>query len=399
MLALKELVDHRNEWQRFKTPIFISFGLCLAICALGIAAPSVFGSYLSAQEHEAYVVGGIAQQYPQLFSAIQSVRMSMVSDDALRSFLIVAAGACCIFLFFTKKIDLKVMFVLITVIILGDLYSVNKRYLDTDSFVAQRLTHDEPFPLTAADRQILADTAMNYRVMDIPRFAEAAPSYRHKAIGGYHAAKLTRYQDMIDRHLGNFQSGNVSQADMNVLNMLNAKYIVTGDDKAFVNPDALGNAWLVDRIIYVDGADDELGALDSINPATTAVSDNKFKDMLGTSVAPKEPGDTIYETTYAPNRLTYSVNTARGGVAVFSEVYFPWGWKASVDGKEVPVARVDYLLRAIKVPAGKHVVDMRFEPGSISSTTTIAYIAIILIYLSVLGAMALYFFPMKRSRK
>lgn len=309
------------------------------------------------------------------------------------------AGACCIFLFFTKKIDLKVMFVLLTVIILGDLYAVNKRYLNTDSFVAQRLTQDEPFPLTAADRQILADTAMNYRVMDIPRFSEAAPSYRHKAIGGYHAAKLTRYQDMIDRHLGNFQSGNVSQADMNVLNMLNAKYIVTGDDKAFVNPDALGNAWLVDRIMYVDGADAEMGALDSINPATTAVSDNKFKDMLGTSVAPKEPGDTIYETSYAPDRLTYSVNSARGGVAVFSEVYFPWGWKASVDGNEVPVARVDYLLRAIKVPAGKHVIDMQFEPRTISTTTTIAYIAIILIYLSVLGAMALYFFPMKHSRQ
>ena len=400
ILALKELFDNRDKWQQYRTPIAVSFGICLLFCLLGIAAPSVFGSYLSNQEHDAYVASGMAQQVPQLFAAIESVRMSMVSADALRSFMIVGLGGIFLCLFMTRKIDKKTFCALLTLIVIGDLYTVNKRYLDTESFVPHQIAAGEPFPITKADRQILADTAMNYRVMNIPQFSEAAPSYRHKTIGGYHAAKLTRYQDMIDRHLGNFATGNISEADMNVINMLNAKYIVMSDDEAYTNPDALGNAWLVDRIMYVNGADAEMGALDSINPAVTAVSDMQFKPVLGTTVPQKMPGDTIYETSYAPNELHYAVKSAKGGVAVFSEVYFPWGWKAWIDGAETEIARVDYLLRALKIPAGSHAVKMRFDPQSLHTTVTVATIAIIIIYLAVIAAVILYTLklPAKRSK-
>ncbi len=218
-------------------------------------------------------------------------------------------------------------------------------------------------------------------------------------IGGYHAAKLTRYQDMIDRHLIKFQGGDVSEADMNVLNMLNARYLVMSDDEVYVNPDALGNAWFVDKVMYVDGADAEMAALDTINPAVTAVSDAKFRDILGANVPVKQPGDTIFETTYAPNRLTYHAQSGKGGVAVFSEVYFPWGWKAWIDGEPADIARVDYLLRAMRIPAGTHEIKMEFDPESLHVTSSLAYVSIIIIYIAVVAAALLGIIGLSRRKE
>ena len=216
-----------------------------------------------------------------------------------------------------------------------------------DSFVAKRLALAPQFPLSDADRAILADTSMNYRVMDMQRFWQADPSYHHKSIGGYHAAKLTRYQDLIDRHLQPLLSGNPSEADFRVLDMLNARYVITGQGEAVLNDRALGNAWIADSLIYVDGADAEMAALSEIDPAQTAVADRRFTATLGESTMAKTPGDTIFETTYAPNRLTYKARTAEGAIAVFSEIYFPWGWTATIDGEETSIARVDYLLLSL----------------------------------------------------
>lgn len=387
VLAVKQLIDHPEKCDEYRRPFFVSFGICILICLAGILTPSIFGSYLSEQERQAYLASGMAQQVPQLFAAIESIRMSMVKADALRSLMIIAIGGILIYLFFSKKFNAKVLCATLTVLVLGDLYIVNKRYLDTDSFVSKTIAEGEPFTLTAADRQILADTAMNYRVMNIPHFSEADPSYWHKTIGGYHAAKLTRYQDMIDRHLSNFLSGQPSEADMNVLNMLNAKYIVMSDDQAFVNPDALGNAWFIDSIGYVNNADEEMAALQNLQPARQAVSDIKFKEILGSDIPVKAQGDTIYETAYAPNELTYASRSANGGVAVFSEVYFPWGWKAWVDNEEVPIGRVNYILRAIRVPAGDHTIKMRYEPQSLAATSTIGIISILVIFLSLVCAL------------
>ncbi|MDE6225414.1 MAG: YfhO family protein, partial [Muribaculaceae bacterium] len=238
----------------------------------------------------------------------------------------------------------------------------------------------EPFPMTPADQQILADTTTSYRVMDIQRFWQPGPSYRHKAIGGYHAAKLTRYQDLIDCHLGNITTGRPSEADMNVLNMLNAKYIVTSPQQAMINPDALGNAWFVDELEFVKGADAEMDALDTIDPASEAVADEKFKDVIK-GASPKEEGDTIFLTKYAPNRLTYHSESNGDRLAVFSEVYFPYGWHATIDGKSVNIGRVNYLLRAMNIPAGKHTVEMWFDPTSIHTTVSIATCSVIIIYL------------------
>lgn len=389
ILAIKELIVRRDEWKsQLSKPFYISFGLCAAICLLGVMSPSVFGSFLSQQEAQAY--GSILTQepYATLFAAAEKVRMSMISADALRSLLFIVAGAAIIWAYATKRVNVKVLAILLTLLVTVDMFSVNKRYLDSASFVPARLAQGEPFPLTATDRKILADTAMNYRVMDLPRFNDASPSYHHKAIGGYHAAKLTRYQDLIDRHLSHFLGGQPTEADMNVLNMLNAKYIVVSPEEVVTNPAALGNAWLVHKLDYVDGADAEMAALDAINPALEAVADSKFRDTLGNIAGQAAPGDTIYETTYAPDRLTYRVNTSQPALAVFSEVYFPWGWTATIDGKEVELGRVNYLLRALPIPAGNHEVVMTYRPRSVEVTGIISLCSSLLIYLAALAALA-----------
>lgn len=400
ILALKEVAANRDEWKaRYQKPFFITFGICAVLCLAGMFAPELYGSFLSEQEAAAY--GGYLMEapYAQLFAAVQKIRMSMISADSFRSLAFIVAGAVALWLYGNRKINVKVLAALLVVIVTVDLFSVNKRYLDSASFVPRQLAQGTPFPLTGADRKILADTAMNYRVMDIPRFNEAGPSYHHKTIGGYHAAKLTRYQDMIERHLGKFLSGQPSEADMNVLNMLNAKYVVMGENEVVENPGALGNAWLVDRVMYVDGADAEMAAIDNIDPAVTAVSDSRFRDVLGTSVPAKVVGDTIYETSYAPDRLTYRVKSANGGVAVFSEVYFPWGWEVTVDGTSVPLGRVDYLLRAVRVPAGAHDIVMTYRPESVRVTGIVSMASVIVIYLSVLAAILFAIFTLPARGK
>ncbi|WP_290378607.1 YfhO family protein [Paramuribaculum intestinale] len=403
IMALQKLLTTPDAWQRFRRPMTWSFGMVLALCLAGILIPGIYGSPIGGSDRQidamisqSLSAGGADQatlQYfslenPRIYAAVETIRTSMVSGDALRSFMIVAAGAIVLAVCMRGRLKAGVAIGAIGAIVLLDLFTVDKRYVDSESFVAKRLALAPQFPLSDADRAILADTSMNYRVMDMQRFWQADPSYHHKSIGGYHAAKLTRYQDLIDRHLQPLLSGNPSEADFRVLDMLNARYVITGQGEAVLNDRALGNAWIADSLIYVDGADAEMAALSEIDPAQTAVADRRFTAALGESTVAKTPGDTIFETTYAPNRLTYHARSAKGGVAVFSEVYFPWGWKATIDGKEAEIGRVNYLLRAMRIPAGSHTIEMRFDPDSLKTTTATAYASIILVYLALAAAIA-----------
>lgn len=408
MMALRQFLRSSDPWGEYRRQLLISFGVCLGVCLVGIVAPGAFGHYLSEPEYE-YVKNGAVRQMPLLFGAVEKLRHGMVSADALRSFLIIGIGFSALALYARRKIGVSVAVAVTGVLILFDMFSVDKRYLSHESFCTPALAVADPFEPTAADKVILADTSMNYRVMDIPRFMMPDPSYHHKAIGGYHAAKLTRYQDLIDRHLGHFlqvgynpelrddstamavtggDAGMAAmlQADLRVLDMLNARYVVNRDGSVVVNPYALGNAWFVGNVEYVKSADDEMDALSVIDPAVTAVADEKFRSVLGDSHAAVEPGDTIYETSYAPGRLTYRTESRNGGVAVFSEVYFPWGWNVTVDGEKADLARVDYLLRALRVPAGSHEIVMEFDPESLHVTDTVATVAVAVIYLALLAA-------------
>jgi hypothetical protein len=398
ILALQKLFTTPNAFSRYQKAIYASFGIVAVICLAAYLAPSIFGSAIT--DNDQYISNMIAAQLqnegypreavamysinnPSIAQAVTDLRYSMASADAMRSLMLVLATFCLIIICLKyKKMKPAYAVVIIGLLIVADLYSVDKRYLNHDSFCTPDLSHSDPFPLNDNDRRILADTAMNYRVMDVARFGSAEPSFHHKMIGGYHAAKLTRYQDLIDRHLSHFTSGaEVTQADFNVLNMLNAKYFIAQDNSLMINANALGNAWFVNEVKYADNANEEMAMLSVIEPDSVAVADKKFANILGKKATPKAVGDTIFETSYTPSSLTYSATSKNGGVAVFSEIYFPWGWEATIDGKPVDIARVNYVLRAITVPAGHHKIEMRFNPTSVSTTVSVARTAVILIYL------------------
>lgn len=403
IMGLNTVVRNADTaWATYKKSLLWSFGIAGALCLLAIVAPGIYGSTISendrmidqmigeqlaAQGYDSQTAAQFSLQSPAIYNAVTSLREGMIRGDATRSLLIVALGFGVMLLYMRRKIGSTLALAGIGVIVAGDLLSVNKRYLDHESFVSRQLIVGAPIEMFPADRMILQDTAMNYRVMDLARFNSADPSYYHKMIGGYHAAKLTRYQDLIDAHLSHFQTGQTTDADINVLNMLNARYVVTDPNaEPLLNEEAFGNAWLVDKVKYVTDADNEMAALSHLDLTKEAVADARFHTILGES-RPKSPGDTIFETTYAPNRLTYHVDSKHGGVAVFSEVYFPWGWHATIDGKPATLGRVNYTLRALDIPAGSHTVEMSFNPESIRVTETVATVSVILIYLLAAGAL------------
>ena len=389
VLGLRELFKEPDGWRKHKVALLASFGLCAVICLLTAIFPGMFGHF-SAMEHEQLVASGQIQQYPSVDAAIAAVRGALVSGDAWRSLLIIVIGFGVIMVYLKGKINEMVATLIIAGVVLVDMYAVNKRYIDSDSFTSRYDLPEQSFTPRPVDTQILQDKDMNYRVMDLQHFGDAMPSYFHKTVGGYHAAKLSRYNDLINNQ--------IAKNNIQVLNMLNARYIIMDDNTAQRNPEALGNAWFVDSLTYVNNADEEMAFLDNFNAATSAVADAKFREQLGQAQA-VQPGDTIYETSYAPNHLTYKSHSAGGGLAVFSEVYFPWGWKVSVDGKPVEMGRVNYVLRAVQLPAGDHEIDFSFKPDEVSKTQSWATIAVIAIYLLLLLALNYALFGDKLKRK
>ncbi len=379
MLALNRLLTEPEVLRRNMKLIFTVLGAGAAVCLAIALYPGMFRTF-SDQEMQQYINSGVAQQVPSLFAAVDEVRQSLISADAWRSLLVIAAGTVVIFLYAAEKIKTAATATMMVVITLFDLYTVNKRYLSSDSFMTDMTIDDPTFTARPVDNDIMRDTTMNYRVLDQQHFMEAMPSYFHKAVGGYHAAKLTRYQDLIDHQ--------IARGNMEVLNMLNTRYIIVNDTEAHLNPGALGNAWFIDGLSYVDSPKEEMAFLSDFDAAREAVADSRFQTILGTAT-PKAEGDTIFETTYSPKALTYHAESQRGGIAVFSEVYFPWGWKATIDGKEAEIGRVNYVLRAMRIPAGSHTISMTFDPDSVTTTETMAYAAISIIYLALIAAIAL----------
>ena len=379
MLALNRLLTEPEVLRRHAKLIFITLGAGAAVCLVIALFPGIFRTF-SEQEMQQYINSGVAQQVPSLFAAVTEVRQSLISADAWRSLLVIAAGTVVLFLYAANKIKTAATATMLVVITLFDLYTVNKRYLSSDSFMTDMTIDDPTFTARPVDNEIMQDTTMNYRVFDQQHFMEAMPSYFHKAVGGYHAAKLTRYQDLIDHQ--------IARGNMEVLNMLNTRYIIVNDTEAHLNPGALGNAWFVDDLSYVGTPKEEMDFLTDFDAASEAVADVRFQSILGTAT-PKAEGDTIFETTYSPKTLTYHAESRAGGIAVFSEVYFPWGWKASIDGKEAEIGRVNYVLRAMRIPAGSHTITMTFDPDSVNVTETLAYAAISIIYIALIAALAL----------
>ena len=401
MLALKRLVDEPDLMGKQMRWVYVSFGLTGGIALLFALMPTVFFSdFISAAELEA--LKGIPADYlAPLESNLRSIREGIFVADCWRSFWIIAIGMALLLLYRYRKLKAEYMVGAMVLLCLIDMWQVNKRYLNDGMFV-EKSVREQAQPMTETDRLILRDKDLDYRVLNLASntFNENETSYYHKSIGGYHAAKLRRYQDLIDNYIAPEMQQLMSAlakagGDMTkvkgdsifpVLNMLNAKYFIVPlqDNKTvpIQNPYVLGNAWFVDKLNYVNNANQELEALGKLNLRHEAVADVRFKAVLG-EATPQDSTSVVKLTAYAPNQLTYEVKSATGGVMVFSEIYYP-EWTATVDGKPVEIGRADYVLRALKVDKGQHQVVLTFDPKSVKQTETVAYAAYVVLLLVVL---------------
>ena len=411
MLALKEVVSSPNLLKERRKDFLISFALTGGLALLFAIMPKVFfPSYVSTAEMNA-LQSFPADQLVPLLANLEEVRMSLFTADAWRSFLIIAAGVALLWMHTAGKLKETVLIGALALLCLADMWSVNKRYLYDDQFVEKQV-QTQGFQPTETDKMILADQSLDYRVLNLASntFNENNTAYWHKSVGGYHAAKLRRYQEMIEEHISGEMSamfkavaeaeGEMEEVDASqfpVLNMLNTKYLIFplqgGQTLPLPNPHALGNAWFVENVQYVNNANEEIEAIHGLDPSETAVVDKRFEAVVEPITS--DSTATVRLVAYEPNRLKYEVNSNTGGTVVFSEIYYP-GWRSSIDGKEVPHGRANYILRAMNVPAGKHEVEFSFDPVSLHVTENIAYIALGLL---ALAAIVMAFLKIKAYRK
>ena len=412
IFALKRLLEEPEILKQEKKPLGISLLLTAGIALLLAVAPGSIGpGYVPAQEAQMLQNAVNQQMIPAnelsgILANLGEMRAELVSSDALRSFIIIGIGCSLLWLYASGKLRSSLTIAGITILCLADMWGVNKRYLNDAQFVPHSI-RTETFTKTNTDELILQDTSLDYRVLNFATstFDDNNTSYWHKSVGGYHPAKLRRYQEMIEHHISpEMQAaykaiatagGEMDSVDANkfrVLNMLNTKYFIfpAGQQRQTVpilNPHAYGNAWFVNKVQYVNNANEEIDALDSIIPTETAVVDARFKDVLkGTTESYKDSLSSIRLTSYAPNRLTYETNNAQDGIAVFSEIYYPDGWHVTIDGQPAEPGRADYILRTMYVPAGQHTIEMRFDPTSLHVTEGIAYGALALLVIGIIVA-------------
>ena len=413
MMALKKIVDEPDLLTKKAKFVYISFGLTGGIALLFALMPTLFFSdFISSQELEAFK--SIPAEYlSPLESNLRSIRESIFTADCWRSFWIIVIGTLLLFLYKFKKLKAEYMVGAIAILCLIDMWQVNKRYLNDEMFV-EKSVREQAQPMTQTDRQILQDKSLDYRVLNLASntFNENETSYYHKSIGGYHAAKLRRYQELIDAYISPEMQkmmpaiakagGDMTKVNGDslfpVLNMLNAKYFIVplqaNQTVAIENPYVYGNAWFVDKVTYVKNANEELDALGKLNLRHEAVADARFQSQLGESKN-QDSTSIVKLTAYEPNQLTYDVRSATGGIVVFSEIFYP-EWTATVDGKAVEIGRVDYVLRALNVDKGHHKVVLTFDPKSVKQTETVAYLSYGVLLLVVLFAV---YFKRKEDKK
>lgn len=412
MLAMKEVVNSGSQAGSVQKYIWVSYGVTAGLCVLFALMPGLFFSdFVSSQEMRA-LSQFPADQLQPLLANLREVRRAIFTADCWRSFWVITIGMFFLMLYRMGKLKAEYMTGALVVLCLVDMWAVNKRYLNDEMFV-EKSVREEPIRMTATDEAILQDKALDYRVLNLASntFNENETSYYHKSIGGYHPAKLRRYQEMIEAYIMPEMQVMMSsiadaQGDMTrcagdsiwpVLNMLNTKYVIMplqgGQTVPIMNPYAYGNAWFVDKLTYVGNANEEIAAVGQLNLRHEAVADSRFKEELGEAVA--QDGTSVVQLkSYAPNELAYEVQSGKGGVLVFSEVYYP-GWTATVDGEPAELGRVDYILRAMNVKAGTHEVVLTFKPRSVERTETIAYSSYIILLLAAAGGI----FAAVRRRK
>jgi hypothetical protein len=378
--AVEEIINTKENskvlLKKVRNAFFVVGGLALLFAVM----PGLAGSFINETRDKA----SFGESYEQLISAISADRESLLRMDALRSFAFILIGAGLLYAFISKKIKSNYLLIGLALTITIDMWAVDKRYLNNDNFGKKVKNLDTEVPPNAVDLEILKDPAMYYRVynLTVNPFTDGNTSRYHKSIGGYHAAKLKRYQELIENQ--------ISKGNMNVLSMLNTKYFITapqGSNQAIpqINQMACGNAWFINDIKYVANADSEMLALTNFDPKQTVFIDQRFKERVGAMNLKKDSTANIALTYYSPDTLNYTSNAAAESFAVFSEIYYEKGWNAYLDGQKTDHIRVNYLLRGMKIPAGKHEVSFRFEPANYFLGEKIAGVSSILLLLLVGG--------------
>lgn len=400
-LGLKELIENPELIKAYPKKFFGALGLAVSIPILIAVMPTTFYSFLNEAEEEQLsqlIAGQNGAIYSELRNAIIATRAQITQSDAIRTLVFILLSSSALWFLSVRKISERIALATIAILIGLDMWQVDRRYLSSEDFVSK---HDakNTFVASTADKIIMQDKEP-HRVTSLYRnpWNEAYTSYFHQSIGGYHGAKLHRYQDLIDYELGqewmavrtalNSQDveGIAKQLEhSNAINMLNTKYFIYNPSAApITNPNAMGAAWFVDDVIYAPTPDDALKNVSTADLRRVAVVENNALRSTPDSTA------TIVRTSYAPNKLTYHTTSSSDRLAVFSEIYYPKGWKATIDGNEVPIERANYVLRAITIPQGEHDIEMRFEPQSYTTGRIIAYIASALVILLIIGGIVYY---------
>lgn len=403
-LALRDIfngsLSRKEIFKGLKTAGAITGGFLLLVLII----PGIAGSFISQYESQA--------ELPEwLSSALIADRKELLRTDAMRSLFFIILGAGAVVAYLYEKLNKNGAVLMIIGLITIDLWSVDTRYLNADRFERPAVIQ-KAFTPSAADSYILQDKGI-HRVLNftVSTFNDNSPtSYFHKSIGGYHGAKLERYQELIDTAISvNMQlieavGSNAKSLDdfqelfnhTAALNMLNAKYIIVSpESKPLVNPKALGNAWFVEKVVFVENANQEISKINYFDPAREAVIDQKFKSLVTRDTFTVNDNDTISLASYKPNELIYNYSAADEKMAIFSEIYYPAGWKCFIDGKESNYFRANYILRGMIIPAGKHEIRFSFEPASYITGNKISLASSLLLILLVAGYIVSQFLPKK----
>lgn len=419
LLALAEITKDADNFKKNLKYFWISLGITAGFCLLFCLAPKLFFNFLSQGEAEQFgqmMSGKDGAIYSAFASQLEDVRVAIFRKDAIRSFFFIILAAIPLFLYGKGKLKASVAFPIMAVLMVIDLYPIDKRYLNEKNFIEKR-KYDKPFTQTEADKAILADNALDFRVVNLTKdiFNDASTSYFHKSVGGYHGAKLRRYQDLISNYLSKevrqfntiFQNA-TSEASLlqglegqKVLNMLNTKYIIYDpNSQPLLNPCAFGNAWTVNDIKWVNTANEEFDAIGTTDVRDTAIIGREFESQLAGYAPTDSIQGQITITDYKPNALTYSFNAPEEKLVVFSEIWSGLdGWHLFIDGQESDILRANYLLRAARVPAGQHEITMRYEPKIWKTGNAIALISSLILILGVIGCIAYSVLNKKKEAK
>lgn len=386
ILAVKEVAFHTEDPKKLKKHLLYSLYITGGLLLILIALPSVFLNFRTANHNQfieqlTQLTNGDRPFADSIANALIQDRISMARMDALRSLVFVLIGAGLIWVLINKKLSPQIVFILLAAVMLGDMWNIDRRYLSNEKFVEKNVLAQQ-FQSRDVDQMIMRDTS-HYRVFDLSSgspFLSSTPSYFHKSLGGYHAAKLKRYQELLDKQF----NGSINE---DVLDMLNTKYVITSDQtgqKQTVQnrESAAGNAWFVPNVTYVKNADQEMSAISSFDPKKVMVVSEEFKPMIDLTRVGYDTNGFIRLTSYHPDLMTYEYSSGKDALAVFSEIYYKHGWNAYVDGEKVPYFRANYLLRAAQLPGGNHKLEFKFEPASYYTGEIISLIASIILVLA-----------------